>query len=364
MTPRKDEWLARETLREGVANLHHGGVRSAINIVLSMVVFVVIFGTEVSATQRVVDRQRALIDAGGYVLKISPSSTDGALLASPACEALQSQGGVTASGAVLSSDLYRFSNVDSRQIRLTRVTAGLLESLAVHITGPSGAVLMDESAAEEFGLTIGSSLAIAGFEGYSVSGMARSLVRSSVLERSLLVTDLPIGEATDCFVEVAPHMYEQMRAGELLALANLSASTSVVSELVPRGSGLTPRQEFEQRITRYGWLIGAMVVAGIYLVGFQFRRRERVLYVATGSSTRSAALIAASEGVLNILLAALLVLSLLPLSAGVKSFTRPSVRYGLHAMFSCICLSALLVAIIASLPTRRRHVLEALKDAS
>lgn len=360
-------WRLKALLSESYRNAVLGGARNFIIVATLAFILAVAGLSESLVIQDLVGQERAIAVRGGYTLRVLPSSRDASGLNASRCEGLRAQGGVLASGAVLSSTLTRLTSAPGTQVRLVEISPGLVDTLKLRMPISAPGVAVGRELAQERGLGVGSRIK---FEDPASRALVEADVRQVLpggvwleeAERGIVSVRVPNGFASSCYVSANPPAYTRLRGGELLGLASLSPSTPVISELVPRGTGRSLSDQYGTRVTRAVWVLGALVIAAVGELVRRSRRGEIALYRAIGTPPSSMVLMLMAEDAILAMLAAAVALQAMGFVWAAKAVESPAVRHGLR-----MALLTLLAGSLAQIPlvlagARKRDLLAGLKD--
>ena len=152
-------WRLRHLLREASQNVRTGGLRASLFL---FAVTVSITGAaifEAGSVQTILERDVDLIERGRYVMRITTASDSPQSIDASACERLVAQGGVLASGAVLSSSLVEITSSPGNRLRLILATPGAIDVLQL-AEGATTQTIIGTEGATELSLTAGSTVVI------------------------------------------------------------------------------------------------------------------------------------------------------------------------------------------------------------
>ena len=152
-------WRLRHLLREASQNVRTGGLRASLFL---FAVTVSITGAaifEAGSVQTILERDVDLIERGRYVMRITTASDSPQSIDASACERLVAQGGVLASGAVLSSSLVEITSSLGNRLRLILATPGAIDVLQLAQRATTQTIIGTEGATE-LSLTAGSTVVI------------------------------------------------------------------------------------------------------------------------------------------------------------------------------------------------------------
>ena len=152
-------WRLRHLLREASQNVRTGGLRASLFL---FAVTVSITGAaifETGSVQTILERDVDLIERGRYVMRITTASDSPQSIDASACERLVAQGGVLASGAVLSSSLVEITSSPGNRLRLILATPGAIDVLQL-AQGATTQTIIGTEGATELSLTAGSTVVI------------------------------------------------------------------------------------------------------------------------------------------------------------------------------------------------------------
>jgi len=318
------------------------------------------------AVQDLLDQERDLADAGGYILIVEPSPGDTVGLDASACERLREQADIRGSGSLLRSSLIGLESSPGSQVRLLAVSPGLINSVRMAGSPTGAGVAVGEGLSTEFGVTEGGAMALeVGSTGARSAPVVAVLEPGQLLEeanRGIVSVEIPRGTAERCFVSVEPSSYNRLREGEILGYATLSQSTPIVRDFVQRGSGRSLAVQYEQRFTSYVWVVAALFIFAMSTLVQRFRRSETALYRALSSTRLECFTIALMEYLVLLAIAAAIAVQSAIFFWRITDTDRPAILHGVYSMARLTLTGTFLQLFLIFLAVSSTRLLDALKD--
>ena len=358
-----DRWQVWTLGSEAFRNVMEGGLRSLLLIVGLALSFSGPALVESNVVRSLMERDDSDEARGAYVLVVR--STDDSEVDGQACESLNGQGGIRRAGGVISNDLISVLTAPGTRVRHLIVTPGLPATLRLSAYDDVPSVIVGRDLSDEFGIGVGSFVALPSEFNeavVAVRGLVSSGTRLDGVERGIIEVRAPLGAVTECYVEVEPSLYKQMRDGALLALAPLTEQTPSISDLLPRGTGITPSESLREHQSWLAPLAGAGSAFVLLQVVRQSRRSEHALYRTTGTSPRDLRLLLLLETLVAAAVALSIASAVFALNSVLAATPRPAVAFGMQAIGLVVVSVVAMDALAATLISASRRTLEQLKD--
>jgi hypothetical protein len=273
------------------------------------------------------------------------------------CHEMNSIDGVLAAGGVMSTTVAKLDVQPDSDVRILTVTPGFIASVWSDLPSPRKYSAIAGSAFTQLGWNIGSTVAYttsAGTEEAVTIDTIAATPSMLRLERVLVTTAPPTGTVEGCLVTASPKAAAAV--GKLLQ-GWFGDGTSVQDVLIRSSLMSDPQQQLGARISQFGWLAGAFVIAAVLLGGWTSRRAEFALYRLLGFKERA---------ILSMLIVDTLALAILPAQLGAliaigARQLHPLVAAALTIDWLRIDLLVLLLPILGILSIPRRSLLGKLK---
>lgn len=278
-------WRTRSLVREALVNLRANAARTAFVLVAAAVVFGSLAFVELRQASDLLSFERSLIASGGYVAVVSGQGG----VPAARCAALEGQAGVVSAGGVRAHGQTTFATQPGVLFQSASVTEGILRTWDPHWQahandGPT--LVLGRAAASELGVRSGLVIAEAD-ESPATVQVADTDLRNAQSGRWVLDVVPASGRVDECWVEFEPSAYEAGLAS-LPAQLTDGSTEAVARPYLRQGEfARNPAQELRDRPQRFGWVVVAALLAGIFVLAAWFRRTEVGLYIALGTPRRA-----------------------------------------------------------------------------
>jgi len=358
-------WRWSNAPLEVVANLRANRVRNAIVGLFCAVASGVLFFAEMTATQSSVTTLRALEAAGRSVYVVEPSTETGVpLLNSETCDGLVRLPQVRASGGLTFSGFVDFKTAPGTPFRLFLATGSFARVVDPDSVAPSSSglptVMVARQALFQAGLKDGE--AVSFVNGTEVAVHSFDPVLRHPLGALMVVAPRPPGLVEQCWFELRDADLAEASAVAQSAFVQSELRVSVRSAQDTNEFTTDPVRVFEQRSSRFGWLVLGFVMAVPLLVVAWLSRQQSAIYRSLYASRTAVLAIVAGEAVAVIVWGAAVgsAVALAVADQG-ESVEAASALVGLSAVCLAVAL-AIGLAIGGVSMTTRGQLTDQLKD--
>lgn len=339
---------------EGVANVRAGRWLTILAAGAAAAAVTAVTLAEAFAGQHAIDTEAAYRQAGGYRYELADTSQTPTPIDAAKCDLLARNDGISHSGGVVESRTASLANAPNLNVGLVEATPGFYRLIDAD---PTVFVIAADLRAE-LGTPDGWLLAPQG----SAPGPAvmRPLSRlSPVYTRALIRSIAPVGNLSRCYIEVQASSNATLTINASMAglgHTNLSAR-ALLGAQIARPAYV----QYNNRTTRYAWLVAAAVLAILRAVTVWLRRTELALYTAFGARSIDRTFILTAEAIVTNVPWAIAAAGLALLAAAGKGVTTEALQPAAWAA-AATTAATLATTVLVGLIPQRGHPIDALKD--
>ena len=354
-------WRLRYLIREGVSNFWTGGLRIVLLVVVGAAALTGAAVLEAQNVDGLIARGESLDAAGRFVLEVTSSAESDDPILARNCDAVRHQGGVVASGAIVSSSLTEIGSHPGTRLRFIEMTPAAYGVLVPDGEAPGNVV--GAEASEELGVSSGAYLAIGPDRTLiKIDRVMNSVVRLPEASRGIVVPNADQHVADGCYVEVEPAFLDQYRRGGLNGLARFSDGGVVVRPLVVVAPEDSPERRYEDRATRHGGAAAAAIIVSLVVVLVLSRRSEIGLYRATGAGRSDVFIIYSTEFVYSLAVAAAVAGSVVAAVVVTDSLSPEAIQHAFWSLGFAAFMSFAGTSLLLPFLLGGRNVIDSLKD--
>jgi hypothetical protein len=306
-------WPITLAIGEGLANARVGGTLSAVIIIVSAWVSATVGLLNASEVSGLVADEQEWISAGGLTFVVEPSGIDDTSVALNAdvCDRLAGVDGVIGSFAVADTGtVLEPRSAPGSGATLFAVSAGALGFFDVE-PSDRATVLAPAATAQRPGLADAEQTAftLRSFADDDASSSVDATVRvvdSTVLaddlQNTYLIPSALTEGSTACYVS-ADAAHASALEAYLPAVLASETSLAIARTRLPEATfGTDFSTAYQERVTRWGWTVGAAVVALFWATIQRSRRGRLAVYTTFGAGPRARLVLQTTEwGVLSLI---------------------------------------------------------------
>lgn len=299
-------WPWRLAAREGLATARHGRWTSLLVVLAVAWVCAVPAIVDAVGVTRLVESERAWIDAGAYVFVVTGARTEGTEnpVPGPVCDGLVNVQGIDASFALVRTDAAAaLEAIPGARTSLYDVTGGVYGFLG--LTPPDGpAVVVTTGFTRRTGITTGSFITLERRSGFGVTAATSDLltaveadaaVMGEEFDGALLVPAPVPADADACYVRTDAAHVAAVEQALPSWLAHDGAPAIANPRLFQGDFTVDYSTAYEDRALRWAWAGGAAALALVWTMILWFRRSHTAIYATFGMKRDSRIVMEATE---------------------------------------------------------------------